>query len=284
MLVNLISGDLRREFPGEVFVPGAYVPNLVSTKFGDTLIGATLNTLETDRRNLIQTADTKILSPDCQYAGDKNLAKLNQATISQITMEVTAASALVDAFEASLFGGGGGAAKNASQSNLNASGNPGGSGSAPTSRAGTPNGQLPGPSTNGSSSAQQNGSTLQQMFYADGILRTVPTTQTKDGKKRAPIYFVSVHSLESGGTTLSKASLFPGTHVYYSGGAVATFSIFGDEGAVLCSGVSYSYRGSISEDRMTDAFSDDRVPGTDPPTDASKRDDLPIVNHFTTSC
>lgn len=293
VLINLVAGGFPGA-PGHVFVPSLYAPDIIYSSFKDTLIGQRLSTLETDRRTLIQAADKKLLSPACQYtgdpksAGDQNLAKMNQATITQVTTEVTAASALVDAFEASLFGGGGAASNPAT---------PGAATGAPTNPtstplttttpgapgATTPNSPAAGPPTASAIAgpSPQGGSALQQMLYADALLRQLGLGTDNDTNKRLPIYFVSVHSLESGGTALTKGGFFGGTHVYYSGGAVATFSVFGGGGAIICSGVSYSYRGSVYEGRMTDAFNDVADPQAGTP---GKQDDLPIVNNYTSSC
>jgi hypothetical protein len=81
---------------------------------------------------------------------------------------------------------------------------------------------------------------FQQLLSADLMLHQI----SADSKN---VYDVAlVHQLESGGTTLSKQSFFLGTRQYYSGGTVATFSLFSGQGLLLCSGVAYGYHGFIA--------------------------------------
>jgi hypothetical protein len=61
------------------------------------------------------------------------------------------------------------------------------------------------------------------------------------------IHILIVHALESGGASMTKSNLFLGSRIYFSGGSVATFSLFGVDGAVECAGYSYDYSGYIRE-------------------------------------
>jgi hypothetical protein len=61
---------------------------------------------------------------------------------------------------------------------------------------------------------------LPQLLYADYLLRNIASTS----------YFVTLHALESGGNTLTQSNLFAGSHIFFSGGAVSTFSLYKPDG------------------------------------------------------
>lgn len=268
-LINLVAHGLENGVVN-VYVPSVYPPGLVNYSFTNwSLIGLAIQRLEKSRAELYAAADAKILDPDCQanitdskgaLVTDKNgmPLKINQATITQITTEVTAASSLVDSFETSLFGG--------------QAPTPPAAAAAPAASPAAAPAAAPPPS----------GTTLQQLLYADLLLRMLgatPENPVLDPKQ--PYYLVSVHSLESGGNTLTKTNIFSGSHVFFSGGAISTFSVFRGDGSYLCSGISYGYRGFVPEDRMTAAIADQRPDPTDtpPPPDGQTQ-----TNHFTSSC
>jgi len=230
---------------------------------GWTLLGAAMRRLEASRKNLLAAADAKVLSPQCQAPAKDakgNSVKYNQATINQLTAEVSAAVSMVDAYELSLFGG-----------KVPAPTKTGDKAKADTADA------KPDPSTN-------SGTALQQLLYADLLLRRLgatPNVPVLDPKK--PYFLVSVHAVDSDGNTLAKASLLSGSHLFFSGGAVSTFSVFKGDGSTVCSGISYGYRGFVTEDGMTAAINDQH-PGPDPTPTPEPGDRLPATNHFTSTC
>lgn len=254
-LINLVAGGLPSR---AVYVPSLYAPGLIYDTFDKTLIGNSVLTLESARNKLYSAADERILSKECQYTVNK--VKINQTTITAITNEVAADGLLVDTYEASLFGGQ--------------------APPAPAKSAGTDSSTSPAtPSTGAASSI----ATLQQLLNADSMLRQLgatPARPTVDPAK--PYYLVSVRSLESGGNVLTKSNLFAGSHVFFSGGAASTFDVFKGDGGIICSGVSYGYRGFVGESSMNTAVSDAQTPGAKA-TDAN-RDSLPPANHFTSNC
>ncbi len=271
-LINLVAHGLENGVVN-VYVPSVYPPGLVNHSFtGWSLIGFAIQRLEKSRAKLYAAADAKILDPDCQanitdtngaLVTDKNgmPLKVNQATITQITTEVTAASSLVDSYETSLFGG---------------------QAPAPPAAATAPAASPAAPAGAPAAATPPSGTTLQQLLYADLLLRMLgatPENPVLDPKQ--PYYLISVHSLESGGNTLTKANLFAGSHVFFSGGAISTFGVFRGDGSYLCSGISYGYRGFVPEDRMTAAITDQRPDPTDTPPPA---DGQTPTNHFTSSC
>ena len=302
-LINLVSGDLSQRQGAVVYVPSLYPPEVMATPFGQTLLGKTVTQLETDRSNLFTAADTRMFTKPCSDYVDPTFktsqAKINQTTLNEIAAEVAAASAMIDVFEASLFGN----AAPASQAGIAAAQQQQGPGSN-TTPGGTLNGAQgqqqqgqqqqqqgqqqqptaqgspPGPSAN--AAAGPAGTSPQQIVYADYLLTALGVTLTSPPAK--PVYLVSVHSLESGGNTLTKTYALGGSRVFFSGGAVSTFSVFSEQGQAVCNGVSYGYRGFISESQMAEALSD-ATPGSDPkPNPGSDPDNLPTMMHYTSTC
>lgn len=92
------------------------------------------------------------------------------------------------------------------------------------------------------------GITLQQILPADLLAYKIwLASATPDDGQLQKIHILIVHALESGGTQLTKSNLFLGSRVYFSGGSVATFSLFSVAGVVECAGYAYDYNGYIRE-------------------------------------
>lgn len=53
---------------------------------------------------------------------------------------------------------------------------------------------------------------------------------------------LAVKALESGGALITTANIF-GSKVHFSGGAIATYALFGLEGSLECSGNVFDYGG-----------------------------------------
>jgi hypothetical protein len=70
------------------------------------------------------------------------------------------------------------------------------------------------------------------------------------------LVLLSVHALESGGGQLTKSNLFLGSRVYFGGGAVASFALYDSDGAQICSGVGYGYKGNIREQSVENVLAD----------------------------
>ena len=115
---------------------------------------------------------------------------------------------------------------------------------------------------------------IQQLIYGDLLLTAL--------KKRTAVetYLVSLHALESGGSSLTQSNAFFGSRNYFSGGAVATFSVFNANGTFKCSGVSYAYRGFVQAKDMTVAAV---TPAATPAADGSGSV-LPGIAHYETTC
>ena len=71
---------------------------------------------------------------------------------------------------------------------------------------------------------------------------------------------LALKALESGGSLVNEANIF-GTRVHFSGGAVATYSLFSlDRGRVLCSGDFFDYGGYIRAKDFAKKFTNDIDP------------------------
>jgi hypothetical protein len=68
------------------------------------------------------------------------------------------------------------------------------------------------------------------------------------------VNFLTLHALESGGSELNKSNFFFGTHIFFSGGSVATFGLYKVSGEVRCSGFVYDYEGNIREKKYDQAL------------------------------
>jgi hypothetical protein len=198
---------------------------------------------------MLMKADKKLGSPPCQVA-------TNALAVAAATAEVTQTINAVDGFETSLFTGQGfspSPPQNGAQSSAQMA--------APGQPQAAPAAAQP---------VTSSGTAFQQLLYADLMLQ-----QLKASTAISDVYLLSVHALESGGDAMTKSSLFVGSRVLFSGGAVATFSLFRNDGTFMCSGVSYGYRGFIQEKDISAAIAD---------ASRSAHDALPSVAHASTSC
>jgi hypothetical protein len=234
-------------------------------------------------------ADPRDYKDPKDYKDDQSKAArvAEKATaINSVVTLIGTASTAVDAWEGALFSGQNNAPPSTatnSASNPNSSANPTGAGlpgppGGPPGGPGVPGGPPGGPGAPGAppppsapptspaqgpSSAPSNsasplaptpsGTVLQQILYADLLLRSVLPSDAKN------VALLSVHALESGGTQLSKSNLFLGSRYYFSGGAVASFSLYNYDGKLQCSGVGFGYRGFIREKDVETAVADKKT-------------------------
>jgi hypothetical protein len=266
-LVNGVARDLSA-FQLNVYVPSLYPPALFHRDdLTDTFIGKDLQSLERARFDItsdiqaFQSApDTAALiarqgvTPDCT-ADDVRQARTFQDTRSSemrtLVTSDTALVAAIDTFEASLFTG----QSPAPQGNNANQNQPGSQGPQPAAGSANPN---PAPNQNPNQTpnspvpplnfSSAPGSILQQILPADLLAYKIwQANSTPDDTELGKLHFLVLHALESGGTQLSKSNLFLGTRVYFSGGSIATFSMFTVGGAVECAGYAYDYSGDIRE-------------------------------------
>jgi hypothetical protein len=173
---------------------------------------------------------------------------------------VQAQAALVDSFEASLLGG-----QTVTPTTTQGSG---------TSGTAVPAGVA----------AVSTTTPLQQLLAADLLVSALSSLL-----KSEDVYLVTVHALESGGSSLTKSNSIFGSRSYFSGGSVATYSIFKNDAKFICSCLSYAYRGFIqAKDMGTAAAAPAPLPGVDVQPRAVASDGsgslLPGVEHFMSTC
>lgn len=99
--------------------------------------------------------------------------------------------------------------------------------------------------------AGSGGNMLPQIIGSDLLARRIcQSTKCAEGDFDCltdGVNFLAVHALESGGSELSKTNFWYGMHIFLSGGAVATFSLYEAKGDLECSCISYNYRGYVRE-------------------------------------
>lgn len=275
-LINVVARDLRSNSVA-VFVPSVYAPNLLhNTALENTYIWDRLTELEGKRVDVLNEvqeylqalddATTVAAAPDSsQYsAADKVLAKnfANEAkTIAALVADLNSIVAAIDTFEGTLFSGQ--TTNPSSNANPNATNNnnantvPNGASTGTTGTTGpmannnapgTIGANNPAPSLQLGGGNQSGGTTLQQILLGDLLAHQIWAGADPPSENVLnTIHVLSVHALESGGGLLTKSWLIIGSRIYFSGGAVATFSLFGVNGGVECSGFAYDYSGYVRE-------------------------------------
>jgi hypothetical protein len=277
-LIALVADKIKAK---SIVIPSQMPPNLLANNdLTGTYLVQALTSLEKARSDAILLAmdnsqalvdgqtllaaqpsphPAPALSADLSTAGQ---FVEKQPQINSIITLIGSASTAVDAFEASLFSGQAPTSSNTPSPNSNTAGNQPVAGSPNAGGAALPNpGALPPPATAPATSptptpqpaAQQSsspsGGVLQQVLYADLLLHfmKLPADQS------ANVSLLAVHALESGGGQLTKSNLFLGSRTYFSGGAVATFSLFDTNSNLQCSGIGYGYQGYIREKDVEEA-------------------------------
>jgi uncharacterized repeat protein (TIGR01451 family) len=282
-LINAVAGILRHH-GRTVFVPATYPPLTMTDKdLSSTYIFPKITALRDARlalwhdlqkaNALLMDANFVIQNPTKYAAADLNDALEYAGKAQSLLTSAQTLAAAVDTFVANLFGtqaptiaaaptsaGGGAPASSGSSVPAASSPAPGAAGSAlPTS--------TPGPasttaaattSANGGGGGQNAGSvgstspptgiSLQQIlasdFLAQRIFNFKPNVDMNDINT---INFLALHALESGGSELVKTNIFYGTRIFFSGGSVATFSLYRMQGEMQCSGTAFNYTGNVRE-------------------------------------
>jgi hypothetical protein len=140
---------------------------------------------------------------------------------------------------------------------------------APSPGTATPGATTPGttqtPTTPPGGPAPASGSStppIVAILWADGLAREIGVnTDGAWNDTYEPKWSVlALKALESGGSLINEANIF-GTRVRFSGGAVATYSLFGlDKGRLFCSGDFFDYGGYIRAKDFAKKFTDDIDP------------------------
>jgi hypothetical protein len=281
-LISLLADMIDKAPAGSVLVPSVFPPNLmVGTDLSGTNLGQALSDLENARMRAVllaidysqalADAQTVLAAPPPFTDADRTLAgqfSEKAAAINSAVGLIATATTAADTFENSLFTGQGSAPSGGAAPSPNS---PNSSNLAPSAAAPVPAplpapvpAPLPAPApapvvptpANASPSSPmgsqnqgtpvsptQPGTVLQQILYADLLMRSISLPPNGTDQ----VELLAVHALESGGSQLTKSNLFLGSRYYFSGGAVASFSLYSMDGKLQCSGVSYGYRGFIRE-------------------------------------
>jgi hypothetical protein len=259
-LISLVAHGITSD---AVYVPSMYPLNLLAhADLGDTYIGDALLRLESARRDAITASNLYVQAlQDAQVVGTTvkggpifTNAEIdgagafaeNAITITALANAVTLAASAVDGFETSLFTGQGYSPPSPAPAPPTPTPSP-----APVALpVAVPAPPLPAPNppaspapTPGPQPATTAGTTLQQIFPADLLLRRI----NSQGGSLDKLQLLAVHALESGGGQLTKSNLFLGSRIYFGGGAVASFALYDGDGTLKCSGVGYGYKGNIRE-------------------------------------
>jgi uncharacterized repeat protein (TIGR01451 family) len=278
-LINAVAGVLRRR-GRTVFIPATYPPlSLTGKDLSTTYFWKKLTTLKVARlalwldianaNALLMDANFVIQNPTKYGAGSLDDALEYAGKAQALLTSAQTLAAGVDAFVANLFEGqappaapasatGGSPAPGGGTGNSSGSSSPSGSpGSAPpasttgyaSATAAPPaNGGGGGQNSNSGSASPQTGGALQQIlasdFLAQRIFNFKPNVDMYDINT---INFLTLHALESGGSELVKSNIFYGTRIFFSGGSVATFSLYRLQGELQCSGTAFNYTGNVRE-------------------------------------
>jgi uncharacterized repeat protein (TIGR01451 family) len=292
-LINAVAQHLRNR-DLTVLVPSTYTPRLLNGKdLEETYLWKELHDLESARIVLwsdlgkcnaaLMLANFVTQNPTKYSAKDLNNALANSGKAQSLITSAQAIGLSIDSFEASLFGGQTASPSPSATSPSAPSAAPGGSNNAANNTGGqsSPSGQS-NPSSQSSQTAQTPPSQLspatppspapsssappmpaisiQQVITADFLAQRIWNGQPQiTDRDMESVNFLTVHALESGGSQLIKTNIFYGTHIFFSGGSVMTFSLFKSIGDLRCSGFAYNYRGNVREKNYEDALRDPAI-------------------------
>jgi hypothetical protein len=141
---------------------------------------------------------------------------------------------------------------------------PGAGGPGPSQNPANPGGgSLTGGGPSGNNTAQSTSTPpLISILYADGVARVLGATpkntlgtsaswQPEDSWR-----VLSVKAMEAGSDVSSKTRMFYlGNKIYFSGGAVATYSLFKFDGRLQCAGNAFDYGGFVESSDFSKNYS-----------------------------
>ncbi len=291
-LANLLAARLSEKGVA-VYIPATYPPGLLRrSNLEETFIGNKLHQLEDDRTDAItQTelslqalADAKQLkelhgTPEMGAqksaeieAGKSAALRFKYLYENKINAGIAALASIVQAidnFEATLLTGQASAApspkpKKEKTADSPAPGPPNG----PKPLAPPPHPADPAPSSDDADdpaspekATSASTSTLPQILLADLLAHQIWNgVEAPDAETLNRLHILVLQTLESGGGQLTRSSLFSGSRIYFSGGAVSTFSLYSVDGAVECGGYAYAYRGYIKNSEFTKALDANTAP------------------------
>jgi len=278
--INAVAG-LLRQHGRTVFVPATYPPLSMTDKDpSSTYFWPKITALRDARlalwrdlenaNALLMDANFVIQNPTKYAASDLNDALEYAGKAQSLLTSAQTLAAGVDAFVANLFGGqapAAGAAPASATGGSPASGSVGTSSGASSPASGSTGSASPAstpvstsaaapangggvgqnPSSGGTASPQTT-IALQQILASDLLAQRIfqfkPNVDMNDINT---INFLTLHALESGGSELVKTNIFYGTHIFFSGGSVVTFSLYRLRGELQCSGTAFNYTGNVRE-------------------------------------
>lgn len=289
-LANLLAARLS-EKGAAVYIPATYPPGLLRrSNLDETFIGNKLHQLEGDRTDAItQTelslqalADAKQLkelhgTPEMGAqksaeieAGKSAALRFKYLYENKINAGIAALASIVQAidnFEAALLTG-----------QASAAPAPKAKKEKPSESAGPPNGPKPlvapphpadpeasaddaDDAATPEKAISASPSTLPQILVADLLAHQIWNgVEAPDAETLNRLHILVLQTLESGGGQLTRSSLFSGSRIYFSGGAVSTFSLYSVDGALECGGYAYAYRGYIKNSEFTKALDANTAP------------------------
>jgi hypothetical protein len=187
-----------------------------------------------------------------------------QSTISQLTQSVSSLTTMIQniqSFINSLISTSAAPANSGNPSpggnNTNGQGQqttPGMGGSGPSQNPANPSGGSPtGGGPSGNNTAQSTSAPpLVSILYADGVARVLGATvknalgTSSSWQPDASWRVLSVKAMEAGSDVSSKTRMFYlGNDIIFSGGAVATYSLFKLDGSLQCAGNVFDYGGFV---------------------------------------
>jgi hypothetical protein len=247
-LISLVAESLRITNPNLIFV---YVPSLVPPNFTVVPVGDFADSERTHSYLYTGLRDLEKKRAALQHEAAVVLAKCAKDDPDGVRMTklVIAAVAAADSYEGSLLG----TPLVIPSTDLlaapekPATPSPKPPGGKPSSIENTIVVNQPSPPATSATASAATSTPLQQILYADLLLHELGSSEPSSGVLK-DVYLLSVHALESGGTQLTKTQLFLGARVFFSGGAVAAFTLVEYNGSILCSGISAGYRGYIKAD------------------------------------
>jgi len=265
-LINAVSSKLD----GSIFIPSLLPPNVLNASgLGAGPLKTVLDDLEAQRQTAIELSErlapdlsdwtTAAANANCGVRPDQaqNYLAAAQSNVAQwkpIFDILNASISSVDGFETSLF-----AAQNAPYQPASAAApsqpSPSTNGPGGNTSNGAPTGPGGGnPNTQGTpNQSAQPGSVVLQILPADLLFSAL-------GGKAKIVHFLEVHALESGGSLLTKTTSIFGnsfTSLHFSGGAMATFTLFASDGTRECSGYAASYVGFVKPGDVVSVLRDD---------------------------
>ena len=258
-LVNLVAESLNFTKRAQVYVPNVVPPNADGMNLPllkQTFLFNALQNLGANRTALELAAD-RLLTPSCRNdSKNPNVPAATKLAVGGLVAASQSASGLFGGFALPPTGLiAASEAKPAANSKASpAPGKPNGSTTINITTAAAPPQAAQGPPA------------VQRLLYIDLLLHQLGAA---DSAFPGDTYLLAVHALEAGSSQLVKTQIFSGARTYYSGGAVATFTLVDSAGSIACSGVTYGYRGFIRADDISHAIptvgsgEPVRVPGTD---------------------